>query len=261
MGILIVKKSALVKGDTDLDAISLIDQENYISYSSIIDCGSIVRNTELLIGILSKCVEIKDQDATAFFFLHKQVQNGLYQCFLSSLRKHEIQAKLMLRHSIETACLSTYSLHNINLESYLIKDEFGAKPTNINKKVYAWLDKNYSEQSFLLKMVKNQINEYYAHGNMFASLRTRTDRNALKDIDFFDKKDLLLDRSYLWQIGYVAIIIFDLTYQAAKTSNIVIINKEAFKQFKLLVEENQQYRTEFMKEERLSRWVKLDYEK
>lgn len=75
------------------------------------------------------------------------------------------------------------------------------------------------------------------------------------------RSDLLLDRSYLWQIGYVAIIIFDLIYQMAQKSDIVIANTEIFKQFKTLVEENQQYRTELMNEKRLSRWGNLSMTK
>ena len=35
------------KGENNLDAISLIDQENYIAYNSINGCGNIVRNTLL----------------------------------------------------------------------------------------------------------------------------------------------------------------------------------------------------------------------
>ncbi|MBU3198271.1 hypothetical protein LL037_21250 [Clostridium estertheticum] len=131
--------------------------------------------------------------------------------------------------------------------NYIINDEIGAKPVNnARRKAYGWLDKNYPDQSSKLKQIKDQINEYYAHGNMFNSLRIKRDKNDNKDIDYFDKRDLLLEKTYIWQIGYTACIIFDLIYQSSKKCDFVIVSEGVFETFKDLVEVNQKYRLEFL---------------
>ena len=66
----------------------------------------------------------------------------------------------------------------------------------------------------------------------------------------------MLEKTYIWQIGYTACIIFDLIYQSSKKCDFVIVCEEVFETFKDLVEVNQKYRLEFIQEERLLRWSK-----
>ncbi|GEM_PF-5065856 len=86
---------------------------------------------------------------------------------------------------------------------------------------------------------------------MFSSFKILS-KDSLK-IDYFDRKDSLLERTFIWQIGYVASIVFIMIYKAAKKSSAVIVRKEVFDEFKMLLSVNQKFREEFLKEKRLRR--------
>lgn len=235
-----------------MDIKELIKIENEIIEESISESEELITNSYNLVKLLSKIANVKNTDASAFFFLHRQVQNGLFQSLLSILRRHEIQAQIMLRHSIETACLSVYSLENTNTNDYIVLDDIAAKPVKgVERKAYNYLDKEFHEESKKLKAIKDNINQYFAHGNMFSSFKTFS--KELQKIDYFDKKDSLLERTFIWQIGYVASIVFIMIYKASKKSSAVMVRKEAFDEFKMLLSVNQEFREEFLKEERLRR--------
>lgn len=232
---------------------TLIKQEQKVIESSLEEYRSLVTNTDNLINILKDIVKIKNREAAAYYFLVNQLQNGLYQCLLSMLRRHEVQAQLILRHSVEIACLTIYSLHNTKIEKFITKDNIGAKPVqNVLKESYKWLDKKYSQESKQLKLLKDQINEYYAHGNMFNSFKTVNINK--KSIDFFDKKDTLMEKIFIWKIGFVASISFKLIYNESKESTVVETVENTFKRFIPLLEKNQKFREIFMNEERFKKW-------
>ena len=94
-----------------MNAIMLLEEENIIAKNFIAQCGELVQNTEDLILILEDAVEITSAEAAEFYYFNKQTQNGLLQCLISILLRHEVQAQLLLRHAIETAILGSYSLH------------------------------------------------------------------------------------------------------------------------------------------------------
>ena len=185
----------------------LIEEENRVALESLNAYSDVIRNTENIIALLNQIVYIQNEQATAFYCLNKNSQHGLYQCLLSLLRRHDVQAQLMLRHAMETACLAVYSLHNTSLENYIVNDEFGSKPVKpIKDKAYNWIHKHYPEMSDKLKVAKSLINDFYAHGNLFASLISLTRRNDGVDIiDYFDRKrDVITQTAQIWKVGYIA---------------------------------------------------------
>jgi hypothetical protein len=231
----------------------LAEQENAIVYEFILQNQELVRNTEELIELLVNVAEIRKGDAMAYYFLHGQVKNALSQCLLSILRDHEVQAQLMLRYSIETACLAAYSLHYTRIENFMVNDEIGAKPVQkIKEKAHKWLSQRYPDHSKNLQRLKNNVNEYYAHGNLFAAM-LKLDKSTYS-YSYFDRDDALIKQSHVWEAGYVAAVIFDLLHQTAKESPVVQIREDTFRQFLLLVRESQGHRAEFLKNKRFTKW-------
>lgn len=232
---------------------NLAEQENQIAHEFLLNNYDLIRNTEELIELLTDVSEICNSDALPFYFLNGQMQSGLIQYQLSILRRHGVQAQLMLRYSIETACLAAYSLHHPDVGHYLVNDEIGSKPVRkVTDKVYKWLEKQYPDHSKRLKMVKNRINDYYAHGNLFASMLT-LDRETYT-YSYFDRDDVLLVQSYIWELGQIASIMFDLIYQTAKNSPIANVHEDTYERFKPLLIKNQEFRLKFMKEKLFTKW-------
>ncbi len=240
---------------------SLLEKENQIARNNQRKYKNLIDNTDKIIRLLPEIVEINNRKAAVFYFLFNQVHNGLNLSLLSILRRHEVQSQFVLRHTIETSCLAVYSLHNTNKEDFMKNDNIGAKPVkNVEKKSYKWLNENYPRQSERLKLVKDQINGYYAHGNLFNSFKTINNKDGIKMLGFFDKKDKLFEQTLIWKIGYVSCIIFDLVYQASKKSKVVKRNNGIYEKFIPLLEESQIFRQKFMNEKRLNQWINCSME-
>lgn len=213
----------------------------------------LIRNTEEIAKLLENVVDVCDEKAVAFYSLKNEVQIGLIQCLLSYLRNHQVQAKLMLRYSVETACLCAYSLHHTNIGNFLINDEIGAKPvSNTSKKVYKWLNREYPTHAEKLQNVKNMINYYFAHGNLFASLLTLDKENY--SYNYFDRDDILMKQSHIWEVGFVAALVYDLIHQSARDCSVVSVRNDVFDRFLSLYAKNQNYRNALMENTRLSQW-------
>jgi hypothetical protein len=232
----------------------LAEQENQIVQEFIDNNQALIRNTEEIIGLLENIAEIHNRKAMPFYLLNAQVHSSLSLCLLSTLRDHQVQAQLMLRFSLEAACLAAYSLHHTQIENFIVTDSIGAKPVpEIKHKVYKWLKQSYQAESEHLHRVKKQINEYYAHGNLFASLLTIDKQTHVNN--YFDRADELIKQSHIWELGNIACLVFSLIYKTLQNSPIAKSRKDSFEQFEPLLAENQRYRNEFLKNERLAKWL------
>ncbi|WP_151736749.1 hypothetical protein [Paenibacillus tengchongensis] len=235
-----------------MDLSVLIYHEEIILMESLQNNRDILSNVEELILLLSDVVISEDRRAGSYYLLNRQVRNDLLLCLLSSLRRHETQSKLMKRQAIEKACLATYSLFEPEYDKFLGQDEDGAKP--IQKALdrsFKYVNTQFPSHSLRLKQVKDMINKFYAHGNMFNSLKKE------EHFGFFDKQDELIQRTLLWEIGYLASVIFDLWYHAVDQCSFATKNEESYKRFVQAVVLNQKYREGFANHERFAKYRSL----
>jgi len=209
----------------------------------------ILTNVHELIMLLSDVVISEDKKAGSFYLLSSQVRNDLVLCLLSSLRRHETQSKLMKRQAIEKACLSTYSLVEPDIDKYLGQDENGAKPVQKTlDRAFKYIGKQFPSHSHRLKQIKDMINNFYAHGNMFNSLKKE------EHFSFFDEQDALIQRILYWEIGYLASVIFDLWYHAADQCSFAKKNEQIYQRFAQAVVINQKFREGFATHERFAKY-------
>ncbi len=228
---------------------SLAQYEAQILQESLQNNEDIIANVEDLITLLTDVVISDDERALSFYFLSSQVRNDLILCLLSSLRNHETQSKLMKRQAIEKACLTTYALIEPDIDEFLGHDENGAKPiVKTLQRSFKYIDVEFPDHSKRLKQTKDMINNFYAHGNMFISLRNEEYYN------FFDKQDSFMQRTLIWEIGDLACVIFDLWYRAAGKSEYVSQNEQSFSQFVQAVAISEKYREGFVNHERFAKW-------
>lgn len=228
---------------------ALIRRERQVLQESIQNNEDILDNAEELIALLSDAINSDDRRSFSFLILSNQVRNDLALCLLSSLRYHETQSKLMKRQAIEKACLATYALIELDIDKFLTHDENGSKPIQKTlDRSFKYVDREFPSHSFRLKQVKDMINNYYAHGNMFNSLR----KEELSG--FFDKHDALMQRTLIWEIGYLAGVIFDLWYHASDQCVYAKKNEQSYQRFAQAVIINQKFREGFVNHERFARY-------
>ena len=158
----------------------------------------------------------------------------------------------MKRQAIEKACLATYALIEPDIEKFLTYDENGSKPIQKTlERSFKYVDKEFSSHSLRLKQVKGTINNYYAHGNMFNSLRKE------EHLGFFDKKDELMQRTIIWEIGYLSSVIFDLWHHAVEQCSFAKKNEQVYQRFVQAVVINQKFRESFVNHERFAKYRPL----
>ncbi|ETT65459.1 hypothetical protein C173_20566 [Paenibacillus sp. FSL R7-277] len=226
-----------------------IHKEEMVLQDSLKKSQDLISNINELLVLLSDIVIFEDKKAGSFFLLSNQVKNDLYLCLLSALRGHETQSKLMKRQAIEKACLAAYSLVEPNIEKFLGQDEDGAKPIKaalVNS--FKYVEKEFPSHSQKLKQIKDMINNFYAHWNMFNSL-SKEDH-----FGFIDSRDVVMQKAFLWEIGYLTIVIFDLWYLALEKCSFAKRNQQIHMRFVQAVKINQKYREGFMNHERFAKY-------
>ncbi len=95
------------------------------------------------------------------------------------------------------------------------------------------------------------INGFYAHGNIFNSLRNEG------HFGFFDKQDALIHRTLLWEIGYLTSVIFDLWYHAVARCSFAKKNEQSYQRFVHAVVISQKFREGFANHERFAKYRSL----
>jgi len=143
----------------------------------------------------------------------------------------------------------------VTSDNLLIPKLKGKRYFRKNTMAHKWLSQRYPDHSKNLQRVKNNVNEYYAHGNLFAAM-LKLDKSTYS-YSYFDRDDALIKQAHVWEVGYVVAAILGLLHQTSKDSPVVQIREDTFNQFLLLVRENQGYRAEFLKNKRFTKWFSL----
>lgn len=120
---------------------------------------------------LTKCLVSIEPKCHIFFHFFNHASNCFYLSVLSFLRRHSVQANMILRQAIESSALAAYSIVNTNLEDFgeikLIGEKKCLYPKeNIKNKAYDWLKSNYQIYSDVLKICKDNINKFISHANI-----------------------------------------------------------------------------------------------
>lgn len=154
----------------------------------------------------------------------------------------------MKRQAIEKACLATYALVEPNINKFMTHDEYGAKPIpRALDRSYKYIDKELPSHSKRLKDVKDMINSFFAHGSMFNSLKK-------EHFGFFDRQDDLIQMTLIWEIGYLATVIFDLWYHVVEKCDYAQKDEQIYRRFVHAVVVNQNFREGFVNHERFAKY-------
>lgn len=184
---------------------------------------------------------IKDENVI-FMSLFTQISIDLELAVLSTLRRHNIQACLMLRHALESTCLAAYALSSKPVTNeYGVMAEFGH-----TTKAYKWIETEFPKQSENIEKIKSMINDNYSHANIITSAPNLIIRGEKINPTFFDLDGNKTIPKRLYIISEIAWLVLDLLDRAIKKSNGgVILNESSDKKIKDFFEQIDKVFSEF----------------
>lgn len=204
-------------------AVFTIEEISDAEHGFIIDAekdhGNYFTNVYGFINLLWEFITEPNPDAYILFLpFISQVRISMYLSLLSTIRRHDIQAMMMLRHALEASVLASYSLYNTNIDDFCETfDGLLSIRENIKSKAYSWIDTNFNEHSEKIRFFKGYINKDYAHANIthgFLNTDFSTDTTITMHLFDANNEDMehynIMIKQRLWLIGNIAFGVLDL---------------------------------------------------
>jgi hypothetical protein len=152
--------------------------------------GRFYNHAEEILKFLFAFIKSVDASAEVFIIFLSQIQKSLSLSTLSTVRQHDVQAQMMLRHALESAVLASYSLYERDIKKFADTNEQGYlfEIPGIKDKAYKWLEANYKTHNDKIRFMKTQvINKSTAHANIVSAFNNYDfeEQESIK-ITFFD---------------------------------------------------------------------------
>jgi len=150
-----------------------------------------------------------------FFAFYAQACADLQLAVLSTLRQHDVQACLMLRHALESVGLAVYATgFKLSVDENEVVAAFGDKD-----KVFKWIEAGFPEDSQKLKVLKKKINDNFAHANILTAATRLSEVGDKLNLHFFDTNSSRLMGSRLYVIAEIGWLAMDLLEKAVTKAN------------------------------------------
>ena len=207
-----------------MSIIKISELEHKMVHDASKDYGEYWVYANEAIHLLQNFVDGVAIEAQAFSIFLSQIQKSSTLAVLSTLRRHDVQALIMIRHLSESTVLAAYSLVEYELNKYIYtsKNGYAMEKKDIKKRAYKWIEKEYPDISKRIKLAKDQINDLYAHANLlsaFTNYKISEENNIV--LEFFDKKDDVFTKQRLWWIGNISFGIIDLITKVNRKHSLI----------------------------------------
>ncbi|WP_219836077.1 hypothetical protein [Paenibacillus sp. R14(2021)] len=231
--------------------------ENAMIVSSNDIYGEFYTHAERLVQFSFHFLKTVKPNAQVFVIFLSQVNKSLSLSLLSSLRRHDVQAQLMLRHVLESAVLATYSLYetDINQFAYIDNNDYAHERPEVKVKAHNWLEENYSIFNDKIKFMKTKvINKNTAHANIITAFNNYDFSNEEKFVTtLFDPDDPLIIKQRLWWIANISFGLLDMFFRISKNIPIINVNDDFEKTMFEFGRENKRLEEILRSDERLAR--------
>lgn len=201
---------------------TIIESKNKLTSVAQTENGDFYNNTQRWLNLIYSPFKSTNQDGAFFLIFYSQIQKHLGLAFLSSIRKHQIQALMCLRQVLESTAIALYLL-SFNFEQYekakKEKPDF-LQSDGLKEQAYKWLASNFPDASNAIKERKKHINQSCSHANATYAFQNFDIKNfeTSKKIrmNFFDESHEMTVKANLFFIGDIAKTTIDSTYGVNK---------------------------------------------
>lgn len=201
------------------------------------------------IGLLNNFINSVNIDGQVFLIFMSQIQKSTVLAVLSTLRRHDVQALMSVRHLLESYVLIIYSFVEKDFDSYVYqsKNRYAIERKDVKVRARKWLESQYPEYSNRIKNMKLQINDFYAHANLLSAFTNYDFTNESSiTLKLFDKKEDIHIKQRLWWIGNISFGVADLIIKVNQRYPLVIFNKDTNEKMVDLALENNVLQEELM---------------
>jgi hypothetical protein len=174
-------------------------------------------------AFLSNFIKSLDGDRLVFGRFYSLIKNHHLLALLSTVRLHEAQSTMNLRHVLEAGACAAFAIAKPDSSHFVTTDSQGLLNSSkkLTGKIYSWLDENYPDGSKNIKAMKDIINASTAHANLvFTGSNFRENEGSISS-PFFDYEDIYFVKTDLWRIGKIAISLLDLFYGVNQGLNVI----------------------------------------
>jgi hypothetical protein len=210
---------------------------------------------------LSTCIKSVDQSRTLFAMFLSQVKKYHLLAVFSTVRLHQVQSVMNLRHTLEAGASATYAIANIDPADFVDTDEKGILDPSkrLTQKRYAWLDKNYPDHSREMKAMKDLINASMAHANLLHTNNTSKMDEAAGHLSapFFDIEESWFVQADLWRIANAGIGLMGFFYAVSSDHKGLVFADQFEAKLNQLARENARIHAEMTSSERCKRAMKV----
>lgn len=203
----------------------IIESERLMLINASLRYGDIFTHARGVSVFLTQCVTAIDPDRMMFGRFFSQMKKHHMLALFSAARLHKVQTMMNLRIVLEAGASAAFAIANPEHHHFFDTDEQGILDASqeLTKKRYAWLDKNYEEQSLWIKDAKAQINSSAAHANIISadSVFRIGDAGDQISAPFFDIEDEYHVKTDLWLTARVGVGLIDLLYRVNQSRNVI----------------------------------------
>lgn len=184
---------------------NLVEEIAKIENSLVLDASKLYGNYYVncikLFEALRKIKATTDK-GFAFNLFWSQLLSFCSLYILSLMRKHTVQANLILRPIYETICYTSYAMYETDIEKYGDIDEEGILIPNKNIKdnIYTWLKKEFDNYSDFIQKTKNALNKFFMHPTLFSAfmhIKDFPDENKYRGLSFDDEDNVFITEAQL----------------------------------------------------------------
>ncbi len=189
----------------------LSNTENIMLINAHKEYGTLFDHAQATVLFTRKFIYKVDPLAWVFISFLSQTSNSLVLALLSSVRRHDVQANMMLRYALESVVLACYALSkpDVNEFGHIDSDGLIQIDEEVLSRAYEWLEINYKTYSDTIKSFKDKINKSSSHANILKPQATFDFDEEMKML-FFDKKHKIITEQRLWWIANISLGFLDL---------------------------------------------------
>lgn len=174
---------------------------------------------------MSRCIISVNHDRLNFARFFALMKKHHMLALLSLARLHKAQAMMNLRQALEAGAAAAFAIANPEDKHFFTvgKDGLIRTPSKLALKRYAWLEKNFSAHSAVIKANKDLINEYQSHANVISanSVFAVASTGDLIDAPFFDREDEHFVKIDLWLTASIAVELTGLFHAVNQTCDVI----------------------------------------
>lgn len=150
----------------------IIEEENRLTDEARLKLGDNYMLTIDLLELMNKSIKSFSKENEVAHYFDSQFFKDIFLAVLNIIRRHSLITYFLIRHSIECIALFAYSMEKTKKSDFVkLEDDYGFADIKegMKEKAFKFIEDKFPEISFRLEGIKEVINTFYSHANIFSA--------------------------------------------------------------------------------------------